>query len=107
MQSQTTGPGGTFEQTIIDLAKSENTNTLAEVRISPETQRRLKRELGLQDQLAAPKQVVVLMLIIILELISHFVAYKIICKKQSLDVTIILSMMSQFYSTRWEESLWL
>ena len=55
LQSKTAGAGGTFEQTVIDIAQSENPNFLAEVRISPETQRRLKKELGFKDELATPK----------------------------------------------------
>ncbi len=46
MQRKTAGAGGTFEQTVIDIAQSENPNILAELRISLETQRRLKKELG-------------------------------------------------------------
>jgi hypothetical protein len=55
LQSKTAGAGGTFEQTVIDIAKSEKPNILAEVCISPETQRRLKKELGFKDELATPK----------------------------------------------------
>lgn len=80
-QSQTNGPCGTFEWTIIRLAKSENPNTFSEVRISPETQRRIRRvgSTMLQEQLAAPKTSDW----IIFETIYQCAVWKIIFKKLS------------------------
>jgi hypothetical protein len=54
IESLTTGPGGSFDETLMNIMKSENPNSNAEIKYSPETRRKIMKRLNVVKTKAHP-----------------------------------------------------